>query len=92
MQITVDADHLGGNIKGDNLEQIANGQRWHVRIFPPAGESLLPNQTCFFYSQLEFIDSEELLWGVEPEVFRGCVDRPASGRRKPDGRPGHVHL
>ena len=33
------------------------------------GESLLPNQTCFFYSQLEFIDSQELLWGVEPEFF-----------------------
>jgi len=52
--------------------QIADGQRWHVRIFPPAGESLLPNQTCFFYSQLEFIDSEELLWGVEPEFFEAA--------------------
>lgn len=72
LQITVDADHLGGNILGSDLEQIANGQRWHVRIFPPAGESLLPNQTCFFYSQLEFIDSQELLWGVEPEFFEAA--------------------
>ena len=72
LQITVDSDHLGGPILGATLEEIANGQRWHVRIFPPAGESLLPNQTCFFYSQLEFIDSEELLWGLEPEFFEAA--------------------
>ena len=32
----------------------------------------MPNQTCFFYSQLEFIDSQELLWGVEPEFFEAA--------------------
>ena len=69
LQITVDAYHLGGPILGQNLEEIANGQRWHIRIFPPAGESLLPNQTPFFYSQLEFIDSEELLWAVQPGLL-----------------------
>ena len=88
LQITVDADHLGGNILGSDLEQIGNGQRWHVRIFPPAGESLLPNQTCFFYSQLEFIDSTRAALGSRAGVFRGRVDRPASGCREPDGWPG----
>lgn len=72
MQITVDADHLGGPILGQNLEEIANGQRWHVRMFPPADEALLPNQTPFFFSQLEFIDANELLWGVQPEFLEAA--------------------
>jgi len=72
MQITVDADHQGGPILGETLEQIANGQRWHVRVLPPAGEALLPNQTCFFFSQLEFIDANELLWGVQPEFLEAA--------------------
>jgi hypothetical protein len=72
LQITVDADHAGGPILGANLEEIANGQRFHIRIFPPAGEALLPNQTNFFYSQLEFIDEPSLLWGMEANHFEAA--------------------
>jgi hypothetical protein len=64
LQITIDADHSGGGILGSTLEEVANGQRMHVRIFPPAGNALLPNQTSFFFSQLEFIDENALLWGM----------------------------
>ena len=72
LQITVDADHQGGPILGENLEEIGNGQRWHIRILPPAGNELLPAQTIFFYSQLEFIDANELLWGVQPEFLEAA--------------------
>ncbi|HIG17543.1 MAG TPA: hypothetical protein EYQ31_09795 [Candidatus Handelsmanbacteria bacterium] len=69
LQITVDADHQGGGILGETLEEIGNGQRWHVRVFPPAGEALLPAQTPFFYSQLEFFEANELLWAVQPGLL-----------------------
>lgn len=68
LQITIDADHLGGPILGQNLEEIANGQRMHVRIFPQT-DAQLPAGINHFYSQLEFIESQELLWGMQPGLY-----------------------
>jgi hypothetical protein len=69
IQMNIDADYAGGNHLGSDLSQVANGQRQIIRILPPADEPLLPNQTAIFFSQLEFIDAPELLWGVAPEFF-----------------------
>jgi len=70
LQITVDSDHQGGNILGNDVQQIENGQRFHIRIFPGVGDVLLPNETSWFYSQIEhaqFDDPNRLLWGMAPE-------------------------
>lgn len=68
LQIAVDADHAGGPILGTTLEEIANGQRFHIRIKPQV-DPLIPGQSACFYSQLEFLDDPGLLWGMTPEFF-----------------------
>ncbi len=57
--IAFDADHSGGPLRGDNLDEHANAQRFHMRILP------LPGQTVAFNSGLEYLDQPELAWGSD---------------------------
>ena len=63
LQLSIDADHSGGPYLGENLDEVANGQRYHLRVLP------LPGQSPTFLGALEFIDVPELAWGHDPEWF-----------------------
>jgi len=63
VQIYIDADHSGGTFLGENLDQVANGQRYHLRIKP------LPGQPVAYNSLLEYIDLPELGWSSD--LFNG---------------------
>ena len=59
VQIYIDADHSGGNFLGENLDQVYNGQRYHLRIKP------LPGQPVAYNSLLEYIDLPEIGWSSD---------------------------
>ena len=59
LQINLDMDHSGGPILGDNINDINNGQRYHLRIAP--GE----NEPVFWNGHLEYIDLPEIGWSSE---------------------------
>ena len=61
--IAFDADHSGGPLRGDNLDENANAQRFHMRILP------LPGQPVAYNSGLEYIDQPELGWGSD--IYNG---------------------
>ena len=61
--IAFDADHSGGGLLGENLDEHSNGQRYHMRILP------LPGQPVAFNSGLEYIDQQELGWSSD--IFNG---------------------
>jgi len=59
VQIYIDADHSGGNFLGENLDQVNNGQRYHLRVKP------LPGQPVAYNSLLEYIDLPEIGWSSD---------------------------
>jgi len=59
LQLNIDADHSGGGFLGENIEEINNAQRYHLRIQPPPGEPVLWN------GHLEYIDQPEIGWSSE---------------------------
>lgn len=64
LQLSFDSDHSGGPYLGENLDEVSNGQRYHLRPLP------LPGQSPVFLSELEFIDVPELAWGQDPQWFQ----------------------
>jgi hypothetical protein len=61
--IAFDADHSGGPLRGDNLDENSNAQRYHMRILP------LPGQPVAYNSGLEYLDQPELGWGSD--IYNG---------------------
>ena len=59
IQLTFDADHSGGDFLGENLDQVFNGQRYHLRVKP------LPGQPVAFNSLLEYIDLPSIGWSSD---------------------------
>ena len=65
--LAIDADHSGGNIVGTEIEQIQNGQRWQVRIFPsPGGENSEYGTTGMYHGPSIYQGLPELAWGHLP--------------------------
>ena len=52
LQITFDADHSGGSILGTTKEQLANGQRYSMRVLPPTDQPELLYHTIHATEQL----------------------------------------
>ena len=63
IQITFDPDHSGGDFLGENVDQVLNAQRYHLRIKP------LPGQPVAYNSLLEYIDLPPIGWSSD--VFEG---------------------
>jgi hypothetical protein len=63
LQITFDSDHSGGWYLGENMDEVNNGQRYHLRQLPLAG------QRSPFNGIIEYIDIPELAWSAEEEWF-----------------------
>ena len=63
IQITFDPDHSGGDFLGENIDQVLNAQRYHLRIKP------LPGQPVAYNSLLEYIDLPPIGWSSD--VFEG---------------------
>ena len=63
IQITFDPDHSGGDFLGENVDQVLNAQRYHLRIKP------LPGQPVAYNSQLEYIDLPPIGWSSD--MFEG---------------------
>ena len=65
LQITFDADHSSGPFLGENLDETANGQRYHINVLRQPGLAIANN--C----QLEFIDEPALAWSSD--IYEGEV-------------------
>ena len=63
IQITFDPDHSGGDFLGENVDQVLNAQRYHLRIKP------LPGQPVAYNSLLEYIDLPPIGWSSD--MFEG---------------------
>jgi hypothetical protein len=63
LQITFDADHSSGPFLGENLDETANGQRYHITVLRQPGLAIANN--C----QLEFIDEPRLAWSSD--IYEG---------------------
>ena len=71
LQLTFDADHSGGDFLGENIDQVLNAQRYHLRVKP------LPGQPVAYNSLLEYIDLPSIGWSSDlyegqptgPDVF-----------------------
>ena len=59
IQITFDPDHSGGDFLGENVDQVLNAQRYHLRIKP------LPGQPVAYNSLLEYIDLPPIGWSSD---------------------------
>jgi hypothetical protein len=68
IQITFDPDHSGGDFLGENIDQVLNAQRYHLRVKP------LPGQPVAFNSLLEYIDLPSIGWSSD--VFEGELTGP----------------
>jgi hypothetical protein len=64
IQLTIDPDHSGGDFLGENVDQVLNAQRYHLRIKP------LPGQPVAFNSLLEYIDLPSIGWSSD--IFNGA--------------------
>jgi hypothetical protein len=64
IQLTIDPDHSGGDFLGENVDQVLNAQRYHLRIKP------LPGQAVAFNSLLEYIDLPSIGWSSD--IFNGA--------------------
>jgi hypothetical protein len=64
IQLTLDPDHSGGDFLGENVDQVLNAQRYHLRIKP------LPGQPVAFNSLLEYIDLPSIGWSSD--MFNGA--------------------
>ena len=64
IQLTIDPDHSGGDFLGENVDQVLNAQRYHLRIKP------LPGQPVAFNSLLEYIALPSIGWSSD--VFNGA--------------------
>lgn len=76
--IAFDADHSGGPLRGDNLDENSNAQRWHMRILP------LPGQPVAFNSGLEYLDQPELAWGSETFEIGWTLEPAGAGNGSTD--------
>jgi hypothetical protein len=63
IQITFDPDHSGGDFLGENLDQVHNATRYHMRVLPKPGEEAI------FNSMMEYIDLPTLGWTMD--MFEG---------------------
>lgn len=63
IQITFDPDHSGGDFLGENLDQVHNATRFHMRGLPKPGEEVIYN------SMMEYIDLPSLGWTMD--MFEG---------------------
>jgi hypothetical protein len=70
IQITFDPDHSGGDFLGENLEQVNNATRFHMRVLPK------PNEEVVFNSMTEYIDMPSLRW--TEDMFEGKRTGPES--------------
>lgn len=59
LQITFDPDHSGGDFLGENVDQVLNAQRYHLRVLP------LPGQPVAYNSLLEYIDLPSIGWSSD---------------------------
>ena len=66
--LAFDGDHSGGSMYGDDLEQIANGQRWQIRMAPApeGGENAEYGTTGMYFGPSIYIGHPELNWGQLP--------------------------
>ena len=68
LQLTFDADHSGGDFLGENIDQVLNAQRYHLRVKP------LPGQPVAYNSLLEYIDLPSIGWSSD--LFEGQPTGP----------------
>jgi len=68
IQITFDPDHSGGDFLGENMDQINNATRFHMRVLPKPGEEAIYN------SMMEYIDLPTLGWTMDK--FEGKATGP----------------
>lgn len=65
LQLVIDADHSGaGSFLGNNLDEVATGQRYHIRVLP------VPGQPAAWNDQVQRVDIPALGWSSD--IYQGA--------------------